>query len=172
MFDNAKSLGKILTQRRLTMAVAESCTGGMLGAAITRVPGSSAYFKGGVIAYSNEIKEKVLGVPNEILETKGAVSAEVVEAMAKGTLRVCGSSCSIAVSGIAGPDGGSADKPVGLVYIGICVGEHAQSFKCNFAGDRERIRKQATKAGLEKMVEVLTSAPPKSPAGGLVKILF
>jgi competence/damage-inducible protein CinA C-terminal domain len=157
MFDNAQSLGKILTQRRLTIAVAESCTGGMIGAAITRVPGSSAYFKGGVIAYSNEIKEKVLGVPKGILETKGAVSAEVVEAMAKGAAKVCAASCSIAVSGIAGPDGGSTNKPVGLVWIGICVKDDVQSFKCNFAGNRERVRKEATKEGLRKMVERLGS---------------
>lgn len=126
-----------------------------MGAAITRVPGSSAYFKGGVIAYSNEIKEKVLGVSPELLKSKGAVSREVAIAMAKGAVEVCGSSCSIAVSGIAGPDGGSVDKPVGLVWIGICVGEHVKSFKCNFSGDREKIRKAATKAGIKKMIEVI-----------------
>jgi PncC family amidohydrolase len=155
MFDNAKKLGALLTQRGLTMAVAESCTGGMIGEAITRVPGSSAYFKGGVIAYSNEIKEKVLGVSKEILEKKGAVSGEAVKAMAQGVAKLCKSSCSIAISGIAGPEGGSADKPVGLVFIGICLRDKVQSVACNFAGDRERVRKEATKAGLKKMVELL-----------------
>ena len=155
MFDDAKTIGELLLQRRMTLAVAESCTGGMMGAAITRVPGSSAYFKGGVIAYSNEIKEKVLGVSPELLKSKGAVSREVAIAMAKGAVEVCGSSCSIAVSGIAGPDGGSVDKPVGLVWIGICMGEHVKSFKCNFSGDREEIRKEATKAGIKKMIEVM-----------------
>ena len=155
MFDDAKTIGELLLQRRMTLAVAESCTGGMMGAAITRVPGSSAYFKGGVIAYSNEIKEKVLGVSPELLKSKGAVSREVAIAMAKGAVEVCGSSCSIAVSGIAGPDGGSVDKPVGLVWIGICMGEHVKSFKCNFSGDREKIRKAATKAGIKKMIEVI-----------------
>jgi PncC family amidohydrolase len=169
MFDNAKKLGALLTQRGLTMAVAESCTGGMIGAAITRVPGSSAYFKGGVIAYSNEIKEQVLGVPRELLETKGAVSGEVVKAMAQGVAKLCKSSCSIAVSGIAGPQGGSADKPVGLVFIGIYLKDKVQSFTFNFAGDRERVRKEATKAGLEKMMEALRSSPPKPPSSGVSK---
>ncbi|MGB7567160.1 MAG: CinA family protein [Chitinivibrionales bacterium] len=155
MFADAKKLGTLLLQHRLTLAVAESCTGGMLGAAITSIPGSSAYFKGGVIAYSNEIKEKVLGVPVSLLETKGAVSAEVAEAMAEGAIKLCGSSCGIAVSGIAGPDGGSADKPVGLVCIGICLREQVRSFEFRFTGDREGIRKEATKAGLRKMVERL-----------------
>jgi PncC family amidohydrolase len=155
MFDDAKTIGELLLQRRMTLAVAESCTGGMMGAAITRVPGSSAYFKGGVIAYSNEIKEKVLGVSPELLKSKGAVSREVAIAMAKGGANVCAASCCIALSGIAGPDGGSVDKPVGLVWIGICVGEHVKSFKCNFSGDREEIRKEATKAGIKKMIEVM-----------------
>ena len=165
MFADAKKLGTLLLQRRLTLAVAESCTGGMIGAAITRVPGSSAYFKGGIIAYSNEIKEKVLGVPEGLLETKGAVSAEVAEAMAEGAIKLCGSSCGIAVSGIAGPDGGSADKPVGLVFIGICLREQVRSFEFRFTGDREEIRKEATKAGLRKMVELIESTLPKSSAG-------
>jgi PncC family amidohydrolase len=94
-------------------------------------------------------------VSPELLKSKGAVSREVAIAMAKGAVEVCGSSCSIAVSGIAGPDGGSVDKPVGLVWIGICVGEHVKSFKCNFSGDREKIRKAATKAGIKKMIEVI-----------------
>jgi PncC family amidohydrolase len=165
MSEDAKKLGMLLLQRRQTLSVAESCTGGMLGAAVTDVPGSSAYFKGGVIAYSNEIKEKILGVSPELLRSKGAVSRDAVEAMAEGAAKVCGSSCSIAVSGIAGPDGGSADKPVGLVYIGICAPDKVQSFEFHFAGDREKIRKEATKAGLEKMVESLRSSPPEPPQG-------
>jgi PncC family amidohydrolase len=155
MLKTAQNLGGLLLGKRLSLSVAESCTGGMMGAAITRVPGSSAYFKGGIIAYSNEIKEKVLGVSPELLKTKGAVSREVVIAMAKGGAKVCAASCCIALSGIAGPDGGSEDKPVGLIWIGICAGEQVKSFKYNFSGDREKIRKEATKAGIKKMIEVI-----------------
>jgi PncC family amidohydrolase len=155
MFEEAKKIGALLTARRLTIAVAESCTGGMIGAAISDVPGSSAWFKGGIIAYSNEIKEKVLGVSPELLKLKGAVSREVSIAMAQGGAKVCAASCCIAVSGIAGPDGGSAEKPVGLVWIGICLKDKVQSYKYNFAGDRERVRKEATKAGLEKMIDIM-----------------
>ncbi|HEX7510996.1 MAG TPA: nicotinamide-nucleotide amidohydrolase family protein, partial [Chitinivibrionales bacterium] len=117
MLETSKKLGALLIEKGLTLSVAESCTGGMIGAAITSVAGSSKYFKGGVIAYANEIKEKVLGVPKELLETKGAVSAEVVEVMARGVAELCKTQCGIAVSGIAGPDGGTDEKPVGLVFI-------------------------------------------------------
>ena len=98
----ARELGVLLLKQNLSLAVAESCTGGMVGAAITSAAGSSAYFKGGVIAYSNELKQRLLGVPKSILDKKGAVSAETVEAMAFGACKVCGADCAIAVSGVAG----------------------------------------------------------------------
>ena len=155
--DLARNLGALLLQRRWRLSVAESCTAGMVAAAITSVPGSSAYFTGGVIAYSNEIKQRVLGVPGKLLREKGAVSAETAAAMARGVARLCATECGIGVSGIAGPDGGTKEKPVGLVFIGIYTREQAQSFEFNFAGDREKIRTEATKAGLGKMMEGLES---------------
>ena len=153
----ARNLGALLIQRQWRLSVAESCTAGMIAAAITSVPGSSAYFTGGVIAYSNEIKQRVLGVPGRLLKEKGAVSAETAAAMASGVARLCATECGVGVSGIAGPDGGSKEKPVGLVFIGIYAREQVQSFEFHFAGDREKIRTEATKAGLRKMVEGLMS---------------
>lgn len=149
----AKRLGRRFTEKKLTLSVAESCTGGMIGAAITAVPGSSAYFKGGVVSYSNEMKHNVLGVPKLVLEKKGAVSAEAVRAMVKGVRRLCKTDCAIAVSGIAGPDGGTKKKPVGLVYVGIGAGKKVQVFKFYFRGDREMVRKQTVEEALEKMIE-------------------
>ncbi len=117
--DLAAALGKILTEKSLTLATAESCTGGQIGHRITETPGSSAYFRGGIIAYDNDIKANVLGVNREILDTKGAVNQEVVEAMAAGARQVLDADVGIAVSGIAGPTGGTPDKPVGLVHIAV-----------------------------------------------------
>lgn len=155
MLQTAKKLSALLIKKGFTVSVAESCTGGMTGAAITAAAGSSEYFKGGVIAYANEIKEKVLCVPKELLETKGAVSGEVVEAMARGVAGLCGSDCAIAVSGIAGPGGGSAEKPIGLVFIGYYVRGKTISEECRFNGDREGIRRQAVEAALAGMSRLL-----------------
>jgi PncC family amidohydrolase len=156
----AKKLGALLTQNAKTLAVAESCTGGLLGGAITAVPGSSAYFKGGVIAYSNELKQRLLGVPKSLLDKKGAVSAETVEAMASGACRACHTDCAIAVSGVAGPGGGTREKPVGLVYVGIAAGKKVRSYRYLLKGNRRSIRKQAVREALERMVEELLSQPP------------
>jgi PncC family amidohydrolase len=112
------ALAAALTARHWTLATAESCTGGLIGAAITDLPGASAYFLGGIIAYDNRIKNQLLGVPETILAAHGAVSAQTVEAMAAGARRQLSADCAIAVSGVAGPDGGTPEKPVGLVYIG------------------------------------------------------
>jgi PncC family amidohydrolase len=149
----AKRLGRLCVEKKLTLSVAESCTGGMIGAAITAVPGSSAYFSGGVVSYRNEMKHNVLGVPKLVLEKNGAVSAETVTAMVKGVRRLCKTDCAIAVSGIAGPDGGTKKKPVGLVYIGIGSGKKVRSFKYYFKGDRQEIRRQTVEKALERMIE-------------------
>jgi PncC family amidohydrolase len=116
-----KSVAKKLTARRLTLCTAESCTGGLVGALCTSLPGSSAWFAGGIIAYDNSLKERLLGVPAEILHQYGAVSKETARVMLIGARKACAADCAIAITGIAGPDGGSVEKPVGFVVIGVAV---------------------------------------------------
>jgi nicotinamide-nucleotide amidase len=142
-------VGGLLRQRDATLAVAESCTGGMLGARLTAVPGSSQYFAGGFITYSNELKRKLLGVPAEMLESFGAVSAETAGAMAAGARERAGSSYAVSITGVAGPDGGTEEKPVGLVYLGIAGPEGDAVTQRRFIGDRERIRIFTTQAALD-----------------------
>jgi PncC family amidohydrolase len=160
----SQKLDRLLKSNRWSLAVAESCTGGMIAAAITDHAGSSEYFRGGVVAYSNEVKEGVLGVPGSLLRKKGAVSAEVVSEMAQGAARLFDVDCCIAVSGIAGPGGGNAMKPVGLVYIGIFFKGTTRSFKFRFTGNRKSVRQQAVEAGLTKMTEILLQ-PTEDPIG-------
>ncbi len=142
-------VGGLLRQRNATLAVAESCTGGMLGARLTTVPGSSQYFAGGFITYSNALKRELLGVPAETLESFGAVSAETAEAMAAGARERGGSTYALSITGVAGPDGGTAEKPVGLVYLGIAGPEGNAVTHRRFIGDRERIRVFTTQAALD-----------------------
>ncbi|MCX8063736.1 MAG: CinA family protein [Candidatus Hydrogenedentes bacterium] len=139
-----------LKRRKLTIATAESCTGGMLSHRITNVPGSSEVFIGGVIAYSNDLKVKLLGVPNTLISKWGAVSEEVARAMAKGICEVTGSDLGIGITGIAGPTGGSIHKPVGLVYIGLSNAtiNITEVHKNNFNGTREEIKLQSTETAL------------------------
>jgi PncC family amidohydrolase len=151
----AKALGRLLVKKGLSVATAESCTGGMIGAALTSVPGSSAWFKGGVIAYANSVKRRLLGVPSAILDNKGAVSAETVRAMARGAQRLFATGCALAVSGVAGPDGGTKEKPVGLVYVGLACGKNVRSYEYRFEGDRREIRRQAVEKALEMMIKEL-----------------
>jgi len=118
----ARRLGRALAKRGWQMASAESCTGGLVGHVVTQVPRSSDHYLGGIVSYSNAVKEDLLGVPGDLLDRVGAVSAEVAEAMTGGTLaRFAAAHLAIAVTGIAGPDGGSADKPVGLTYVAAAV---------------------------------------------------
>ena len=137
-------IGRLLQETSRTIAVAESCTAGMLGMHITRVPGSSEYFKGGVICYSNEAKRELCGVPTELLQKHGAVSAEVAEAMARGVRLALHSTIGLSITGVAGPGGGSSEKPVGLVHIGISDGEQSESRHRIMPGDRESIRERST----------------------------
>ncbi len=141
-------VGELLREKGLTLAVAESCTGGLLGMRITEVPGASNYFRGGVIAYSNEVKREVLGVPGEILEGKGAVSPECARAMAEGARRVCRADLALATTGIAGPSGGTAEKPVGLVYIALASPEGVKVERHEFRGSRQGVRWSASEAAL------------------------
>jgi nicotinamide-nucleotide amidase len=142
-------VGGLLRQHDATVSVAESCTGGMLGARFTTVSGSSDYFVGGFITYSNSLKRELLGVPAATLEQFGAVSQETAEAMAVGARERTGSTYAISITGVAGPDGGTEEKPVGLVYIGIAGPEGTVVVQRRFLGDRQRIRVFITQNALD-----------------------
>lgn len=137
------------------LAVAESCTGGMLGERITAVPGSSAVFVGGVIAYANEVKVAALGVPQKTIETHGAVSEPVVRAMAAGACERFGVPAAIAVTGIAGPDGGTPDKPVGTVWLAARVGDKEEAVRRRFLGGRDDVRARSVQGGLDLVRRIL-----------------
>ena len=139
----AEKLVELLKARGLTCATAESCTGGGVGSAITAVPGSSAVFLGGVISYANEVKRDVLGVSDHNLQTVGAVSPEVAAQMADGARRLLKTDLAVSLTGIAGPDGGSAEKPVGLVWFGLSTASGTRTEKVIFSGDRAKVRAQA-----------------------------
>lgn len=139
----AETLVELLKARGLTCATAESCTGGGVGAAITAVPGSSAVFYGGVISYDNSVKESVLGVTRETLSSVGAVSSECAAQMANGARRLLKTDLAVSLTGIAGPDGGSEEKPVGLVWFGLASKDGVRTEKAIFAGDRAQVRAQA-----------------------------
>ena len=144
-----EELGKLLKEKGLTLAVAESCTGGWIQKLITDVPGSSAYFLGGVVAYSNLLKQKLLNVSPQTLILYGAVSYEVACEMASGVREITGSDIGISTTGIAGPTGGTIDKPVGLVYIGICTSQKLTAYKFLFAGTRKGIKEQVAQKAFE-----------------------
>ena len=133
-------VGKMLRQRRATVSVAESMTGGLLGARFTEAPGSSDYFLGGFLTYSNEIKTELLGVSPEILAQHGAVSGEAAEAMAIGARKRTGSTYALSITGLAGPDAGTETKPVGTVYVGVADASGAVAVHRVYSGDRQRIR--------------------------------
>jgi nicotinamide-nucleotide amidase len=148
-------VGGLLLERGLALSVAESCTGGLLGHRITNVPGSSRYFERGVMVYSNRAKRELLGVPEEVLRVHGAVSTPCAEAMARGICAVAATPCGLAVTGIAGPDGGSAAKPVGTVFIGLAVEGRVVSRHFRFAGDRESIKWQSAQMALDMLRRAL-----------------
>ena len=139
----AERLVTALAERKMTCATAESCTGGGVGHAITAVPGSSAVFMGGIISYDNSVKRDILGVPEEVLATKGAVSPECAAAMADGARRRLKTDIAVSLTGIAGPGGGSAEKPVGLVWFGLASATGVTTEKMVFPGDREAVRTAA-----------------------------
>ena len=132
-----------------TLVTAESCTGGGIGAALTAIPGSSAVYKGGIISYTNWVKENILNVDSELLETYGAVSAQVAEAMAEGARKALQADVAISVTGLAGPGGDEFDNPVGTVFIGYSDSKVTESIACNFIGDRDSIRDQAAQTALK-----------------------
>ena len=139
----AEKLVALLKAQGLTCATAESCTGGGVGSAITAVPGSSAVFAGGVISYSNEVKRDVLGVSADILQNVGAVSSETAAQMAEGARKLLKTDLAVSLTGIAGPDGGSEEKPVGLVWFGLATKDGVRTEKAIFRGHRAKVREQA-----------------------------
>ena len=152
---NGQSLEEIvahdMTLNQATVATAESCTGGLLAERLTRIPGSSSYFLGGVVCYSNDLKIAWADVPAELIESKGAVSPEVAQALAQGIRRRIGATLGIGITGIAGPSGGSPEKPVGLVYIALTDGNGTRDRTLRFPGDRERIRWHASQTALDML---------------------
>jgi nicotinamide-nucleotide amidase len=145
----------LLQMRSMTLAVAESCTGGLLAERITSIGGSSRYFLGGAVVYSNELKKQFANVPKALIDQHGAVSREVASAMAEGIRKRCVSSYGVGITGVAGPGGGSEQKPVGLVYIALAGEEGTQVVERNFPGDRKRIRQFATQQALEMIRRAL-----------------
>ena len=144
-------VGRLLLDGGLTVSVAESCTGGLLGHRLTNIAGSSRWVERGVIVYSNRAKEDLLGVPEALLRAHGAVSAPVAEAMVVGICRASGSPCGLAVTGIAGPDGGSAEKPVGTVYLACAAPEGVEVRRHRFTGGRAAIKWQSSQAALDML---------------------
>jgi nicotinamide-nucleotide amidase len=144
-------VGDMLRERHNTLSVAESCTGGLLGERITSVPGSSTYFLGGFITYTNRMKVEWLGVPEETIAEFGAVAKETAEAMALGARRRTGSTYALAITGVAGPDGGTEKKPVGTVYVGLADAAGCQVLHRQFFGDRTRIRQFSTQMALDML---------------------
>ncbi len=156
-------IGRLLVKRRRTLGVAESCTGGLVCARLTDVPGSSRYFRGGAIVYANELKTCLLGVSDAVLKKYGAVSGQTAAAMASGVRRATESSIGLSITGIAGPGGGSASKPVGLVYIGLADGKNARTERHQFFGSREMIKGQAAQMALNALRLHLLGAPSSHP---------
>ena len=151
----AEKLIKVLTEKKMTCATAESCTGGGVGYAITTVPGSSSAFWGGIVSYDNSVKQDVLGVPEEVLSTKGAVSSECAAAMAEGARRLLKTDLAVSITGIAGPGGGSAEKPVGLVWFGLASKSGIAAEKKIFTGDREAVRSAAIEHALNLLLNAV-----------------
>lgn len=151
----AQQLGQKCLARGWKVGTAESCTGGLIAAAITDIAGSSGWFDEGLVTYANTSKERLLGVPSEVIKVHGAVSAEVVEAMVAGVLQR-GAQVAVATSGVAGPDGGTTAKPVGTVWFAWGVDSTIESCVRRFDGDRAQVRAQATLFALSGLVERLT----------------
>lgn len=153
--DLARVVLERVRERHWRLAVAESCTGGLIGARLTAIPGASDTFVGGVVAYADEVKRAVLGVPAEILEQHGAVSEPAVRALLEGAQRVFGAEAAIAVTGIAGPGGGTPEKPVGTVWLAARAREEIRTVKRVFPGERDEIRQRSAQAGLDLLRRML-----------------
>lgn len=149
-------IAKILVKKKLTISAAESCTGGMISSAITDIPGSSKYFKMGVVAYSNEAKISILGVKKQTIKDHGAVSQETALELAENVRRIASSSIGIGITGIAGPSGGTSTKPNGTVFIAISLPHHSYFKKFIFHGNRLKVRKLARNACFKLLLKCLS----------------
>lgn len=164
LHDAALFAGKLIAvcrERGLTLATAESCTGGLIGAVLTAIPGASAVVDGGIICYQNRIKSTLLGVSPETLETVGAVSEACAAQMAAGAMRALGSDLAMAVTGIAGPGGGSAEKPVGLVFTAVAFRGQTQVCRNIFSGDRDAVRAATVRKVLTMALRCLEESESK-----------
>jgi len=151
----AQLLGQKLLAKNWTISCAESCTGGGIGYAITSISGSSTWFNRGFITYSNEAKQQLLGVSAQTLANDGAVSAQTVEEMAQGAAKAAKAQVAISVSGIAGPDGGSVEKPVGTVWFGFYIDGQTHNLMQLFKGDRQQVRMKAVEFALSKVLRFM-----------------
>jgi len=152
-------VGRLLTERNLTLCVAESCTGGLIGHRLTNIPGSSTYFQGGALVYSNQAKQDLLHVSPETLEKHGAVSNKTAEEMARGVLRLLKANMGLAVTGIAGPEGGTKEKPVGTVHIGLACGAEIFTGRYRFWGNREQVKLNTSTMALDWVRRYLHGDP-------------
>ncbi len=155
--EDMRTLGHILTQKNWLCATAESCTGGLLGASMTSIAGASAWFAGGIMAYANAVKVAQLNVSAMTLLHEGAVSKACVEAMAVGLCQKFTVDVAISISGIAGPDGGSIEKPVGTVWVGYCINDAVHSQLLQLSGNREEIRTQAVLGAVAGVLSLLNA---------------
>ena len=166
MADNpAKTVGELLNRAGLSLAVAESCTGGLIGHLITDVPGSSRYFLGGVIAYHDSVKISLLGVPADLISEHGAVSAECALAMARGVRTSTGSGMGVAVTGIAGPDGGTPAKPVGTVFIALVADGFEKVERFQWTSDRTGNKQRSAEAALDMIIDYLDPSARAAESG-------
>lgn len=140
-----------LIENNITIATAESCTAGLIAATLGDVPGVSSIFSQGFVTYSNEAKEQLLGVPHMLLESYGAVSSQVAQAMAEGVCKKTGAAIGISATGIAGPGGGTKEKPVGLVYIGVCIDDQTTVRRCVFPGNRGQVRAMTVRTAFDEV---------------------
>lgn len=155
MSDRVAGVSEALVRRGLRLALAESCTGGLVAARLTDRPGSSRFLEAGLVTYSNQAKTSLLGVDPDVIVAQGAVSEAVARAMLAGARRTTGADAAIAITGIAGPDGGTAEKPVGTVWIAAAVGDADRVVRFQFEGDRGAVRQAASDAALDLLLETL-----------------
>ena len=161
MNDDPRKLAERLvaeaSSRGLKISFAESCTGGLIAASVTDIPGASGVFLGSAVTYSNEAKRDILGVDGSVIAEYGAVSAMCAEKMAEGARRIFGSDMALSVTGVAGPDGGSKDKPVGTVWFGLTVRDHTRTEVKHFSGNREAVRDQSIKHAISMLLASLNN---------------
>ncbi|MGH2476478.1 MAG: CinA family protein [Candidatus Limnocylindrales bacterium] len=160
LLDLAQRLGAACQARGVRVATAESCTGGLVAHLITEVPGSSAYFAGGLVTYADDVKTALADVPTEVLDAHGAVSAQVARAMADGTRRRLGVDVAVAVTGVAGPDGGTEAKPVGLTYVAVADADGDDVRRFNWVDDRSGNKRASAGAALSLLLERLETKHP------------